>query len=191
MSGAGLLATWRRQPRWLTSARASGKVRLVTAGGSSIPEVHALLATLVASKPAGRFAETGTAFGAGARAIADAMDSESTFVTIEVDRDRYRRAVDYLAGTRAEVVHGRWEDVLPPRAPFDLVFADGGVREAGGIDVVIPLVAPGGFLVKDDMTPGRPIDGDEIREVMLRDERLVAVEVMTTATTAAIVAVRR
>jgi len=33
----------------------------MTDGGSSIPEVHALLATLVASKPAGRFAETGTA----------------------------------------------------------------------------------------------------------------------------------
>jgi len=163
----------------------------MTAGGSSIPEVHALLATLVASKPGGRFAETGTAFGAGARAIVDAMDGESTFVTVEVDADRYRHAAAHLAGTRAEVVHGRWEDVLPERAPFDLLFADGGVREAGGIEVVIPLVAPGGFLVKDDMTPGRSIEGDEIREVMVRDKRLVASEVMTTATSAAIVAVRR
>ncbi|HEY6963281.1 MAG TPA: class I SAM-dependent methyltransferase [Gaiellaceae bacterium] len=153
--------------------------------------MHALLATLVAAKPGGRFAETGTAYGEGARAIAAAMDEDSTFVTVEVDSSRHRQAVEHLAGTRAEVVLGRWEDVLPARAPFDLVFADGGVREAGGIGVVIPLVAPGGFLVKDDMSPGRPIEGDEIREVMLRDERLIAVEVMTTATTAAIVAVRR
>ena len=168
-----------------------GSVRAVTAGGSSIPEVQKLLATLVASKPRGRFAETGTAYGSGARAIADAMDEESTFVTVERDPERYRQAIAHLAGTRAEVLHGRWEDVLPQRAPFDLLFADGGIREAGGIDVVIPLVAPGGFLVKDDMSPGRPIEGDEIREVMLRDERLTAVEVMTTPTTAAIVAVRR
>lgn len=163
----------------------------MTAGGSSIPEVHALLATLVAAKPGGRFAETGTAYGRGARAIADAMDEESTFVTVEVDSARYKRAVEHLVGTRAEVVHGRWEDVLPLRAPFDLLFADGGIREAGGIGVVIPLVAPGGFLVKDDMSPGRTIEGDDIREGMLRDERLIAVEVMTTTTTAAIVAVRR
>ena len=163
----------------------------VTAGGSSIPEVHALLATLVAAKPGGRFAETGTATGKGARAIADAMDEESTFVTVEVDSARYSQAVEHLAGTRAEVVQGRWEDVLPQRGPFDLLFADGGIREAGGIGVVIPLLASGGFLVKDDMSPGRPIEGDEIREAMLRDERLIAVEVMTTATTSAIVAVRR
>ena len=119
------------------------------------------------------------------------MDEESTFVTVEVDSARYKRAVEHLVGTRAEVVHGRWEDVLPLRAPFDLLFADGGIREAGGIGVVIPLVAPGGFLVKDDMSPGRTIEGDDIREGMLRDERLIAVEVMTTTTTAAIVAVRR
>jgi hypothetical protein len=39
--------------------------------------------------------------------------------------------------------------------------------------------------------PGRPVEGDDIRQVLLRDDRLIAVEVMTTATTAAIVAVRR
>ena len=163
----------------------------MTAGGSSIPEVRALLATLAAAKPGGRFAEIGTAYGDGARAIAEAMDENSTFVTVEVDATRCAQAVENLAGTRAEVVHGRWEDVLPQRGPFDLVFADGGVREAGGIGVVIPLLSPGGFLVKDDMSPGRPIEGDEIREVMLRDTRLIAVEVMTTPTTAAIVAARR
>ena len=55
----------------------------MTDGGSSIPEVHALLATLVASKPAGRFAETGTA--------------------------RWQcRSCQVL---RAEVVHGHWLDV--------------------------------------------------------------------------------
>ncbi len=136
----------------------------MTDGGSSIPEVHALLATLVASKPAGRFAETGTA--------------------------RWQcRSCQVL---RAEVVHGHWLDVLPQRAPFDLLFADGGLRDTeGGFERSISLLAPGGFLVKDDMSPRRPIDGDEIREWLFREPRLIATEVLTTPSTAAIVAVRR
>jgi predicted O-methyltransferase YrrM len=164
----------------------------VTDGGSSIPEVHALLAALVASKPGGRFAETGTAFGKGARAIVDAMDENASFVTVELDRDRYEQAVAALIGTRAEVVHGHWRDVLPPRAPFDLLFADGGLRSTeGGFELSVSLLAPGGLIVKDDMSPGRAIDGDEIREWLFRDPRLTATEVLTTPTTAAIIAVRR
>lgn len=164
----------------------------MTGGGSSIPQVHALLATLVASKPGGRLAETGTAFGHGARAIADAMDTESTFVTVELDPGRYEQAVEHLAGTRAEVIQGRWEDVLPQRAPFDFLFADGGLRSAvDGLELSISLLAPGGLLLKDDMSPGRAIEGDEIREWLFRDPRLVAAEILTTPTSAAIVAVRR
>ena len=164
----------------------------MTDGGSSIPEVHALLATLVASKPGGRFAETGTAFGKGAHAIAGAMDNESTFITVELDPDRYRQATEHLAGTRAEVVHGHWRDVLPQRAPFDLLFADGGLRSTeDGFELSISLLAPGGFLVKDDMSPGRPIAGDGIREWLFHDPRLITTEVLTTPNTAAIIAVRR
>ena len=164
----------------------------MTDGGSSIPEVHALLAALVASKPGGRFAEAGTAFGEGARAIAEAMDATASFVTVEADRRRYELAAAELAGTRAELVHGNWRDVLPGRAPFDLLFADGGLRTTDdGFELSISLLAPGGFLVKDDMSPGRPIDGDEIREWLFRDPRLVATEILTTPSTAAIVAVRR
>ena len=164
----------------------------MTDGGSSIPEVHALLATLVASKPGGRFAETGTAFGKGARAIAEAMDIASSFVTVEVDLHRYEVAKSELSGTRAEVVHAHWLEVLPQRAPFDLLFADGGLRDTeGGFELSISLLAQGGFLVKDDMSPGRLTDGDEIREWLFRDPRLIATEVLTTLSTAAIVAVRR
>ncbi|HEY6029047.1 MAG TPA: hypothetical protein VIU44_00705, partial [Gaiellaceae bacterium] len=56
---------------------------------------------------------------------------------------------------------------------------------------VIDLLAPGGILVKDDMTPGRAIDGDPVRELLLRNPRLEAVELLTTPDAAAIVAVRR
>jgi hypothetical protein len=55
----------------------------------------------------------------------------------------------------------------------------------------VTLLAPGGILVKDDLTPGRQIAGNPVREAFLDDERLIAVELLTTPDTAAIVAVRR
>jgi len=45
--------------------------------------------------------------------------------------------------------------------------------------------------VKDDLTPGRPVDGDDVRELLLRDPRLAAAEVLVDPAMAAIVAVKR
>jgi predicted O-methyltransferase YrrM len=87
-------------------------------------------------------------------------------------------------------VNARWEDVLLQRGPFDLIFFDGGLTQAGLIEA-IELLAPGGILVKDDLTPGRPTEGDLVREALLCDERLIATEVTTTPSSAAIIAVRR
>jgi predicted O-methyltransferase YrrM len=162
----------------------------LTDGGSSIREVQQLLAVLVASKPGVRVAELGTAFGEGARAIVDALPPGGSFVTVEADEERYRIAREALEGTRAEVVLGRWQDVLPERGPFDLVFLDAGVRE-GDAEQALELLAPGGIVLKDDLTPGRPVDGDPVRELLLRNPELVAAEILTTPSTAAIVAVRR
>lgn len=159
----------------------------MTAGASSIPEVQHLLAVLAAARPHGRIAEVGTAFGEGAAAIAAVLGPGATFVTCEIDHDRVAVARARLAGTRAEVLAGRWQDVLPQRAPFDLLFFDSG----GLVPAVIDLLAPGGLLVKDDLTPGVPVEGDFVRELLLRDERLLGIELLTTATTAAILAVRR
>ena len=56
---------------------------------------------------------------------------------------------------------------------------------------MIAMLAPGGVLIaKDDLTPGRPIGGDPVREALLRDERLASVEILTTPQTAAVIAVR-
>lgn len=162
----------------------------MTGGGSSIPEVQRLLAALVASKPGGRVAETGTAFGVGAKAIVGALPPDSTFVTVEPDLERYAIACETLAETRAEVLNARWEDVLPSRAPFDVLFFDGGTRDET-LGLAVSLLAPGGILVKDDLTPGRQTAGDPVREALLGDERLIAVELLTTPAMAAIIAVRR
>ena len=110
-----------------------------------------------------------------------------TIVSVSPAQERFAAAQERLAGLPVEAVEGRWQDVLPPRAPFDLLFFD-----AGGIgESVIDLLAPGGILVKDDLTPGRAIDGDPVRELLIRNRRLEAVELLTTTKTAAIVAVRR
>jgi predicted O-methyltransferase YrrM len=159
----------------------------VTAGAYSIAEVQRLVATLVASKPNGRIAEIGTSYGDGAAAIAAALGPGATFVTVEVDAVRAAQARERLAGTAAEVLEGDWRDVLPERGPFDLVFADGGVA----YDRVADLLAPGGILVKDDLTPGRAVDGDAAREALLLDDRLEATELLVTPEMACIVAVRR
>jgi predicted O-methyltransferase YrrM len=159
----------------------------LTAGAYSIPEVQRLVATLVASKPGGRIAEIGTSYGDGARAISTALPTGATFVTVEVDPARAARAREALAGSPAEVLEGDWRDHLPQRAPFDALFADGGA----GYDEVVDLLAPGGVLVKDDLTPGRPIEGDPTREALLLDPRLEATEILVTPEMACIVAVRK
>jgi predicted O-methyltransferase YrrM len=159
----------------------------LTAGSYSIPEVQRLVATLVASKPRGRIAEIGTSYGNGAKAIVQALQGDATFVTVELDPERAAQARLALAGMEAEVLEGDWRDVLPTRAPFDVVFADGGVA----YDLVTDLLAPGGILVKDDLTPGRDVAGDPTREALLLDPRLEATEILVTTDMACIVAVRR
>ena len=155
----------------------------MTGGGSSIVAVQRLLAVLAAGR---RVAELGTAFGEGAAAMAE---TARAVVTVELDPERVAVARRRLAGLEnVELLAGDWRELLPPRAPFELVFADGGSPYAW--EEILGLVEPGGAIVKDDLTPGRPLEGDPVREFLLRDPRLVAVEILTTPETAAIVARR-
>jgi hypothetical protein len=57
-------------------------------------------------------------------------------------------------------------------------------------NVILALVEPGGIIVKDDMTPGRAVEGDEVREFLLRDSRVSATEILVTPEMAAIIAVK-
>jgi predicted O-methyltransferase YrrM len=157
----------------------------VTGGGTAIPEVHALLATLAVGK---RCAEAGTAFGEGAAALAATARS---VVTVELDAERAALARERLRELgHVELVVGDWHAELPPRAHFDLLFLDGGgfkqAPEKEG-PLALALLAPGGMLVVDDLTPGRR-KHDPAREFLLRHPRLAAAEILTTPETAAIVA---
>ena len=82
---------------------------------------------------------------------------------------------------------GDWRDVLPPRAPFDLVFLDSG--DAATDPAVAALVAPGGLLVKDDLAP-RSRCGDPVRQFWTSLPGFITTEVVTTSTTAALIATR-
>ena len=155
----------------------------MTDGGSSIPEVRALLRVLAAGRDV---AELGSAFGEGAAAMAETARS---VVTVELDPERVAVARRRLDGIEnVELIEGDWNAVLHGRGPFGLVYADSGDYDWGAI---LDLVAPGGVIVKDDLTPGGAVDGDPVREFLLRDPRLVATEILVTPTMAAIVAVAR
>jgi predicted O-methyltransferase YrrM len=155
----------------------------VTDGGSSLREVQRLLAVLAAGK---RCAEAGTAFGEGAAAIAS---TAASLVTVECDAERAAIAGSRLGGlTHVELVVGDWRECLPARAPFDFVFFDAGKLDEG--PQAIELLAVGGLLLKDDLTPGRPVEGDPVREFLFGHPGLMAAEIMTSPDRAAIVAAR-
>jgi predicted O-methyltransferase YrrM len=169
---------------------------------SSIPEIGRLLAVLVAARPAGRFAEIGTGCGVGSAWVVDALGSEGSLVTVEQDDER-AAAASRLFGDydNVRVLHGDWHELLPPEAPFDLLFFDGGHWKRGDVPAestqALNLVAPGGVVVIDDLTPeslwpeewrGQP---DAPREFWLNHPELVATELLTTPESAAILAVRR
>ncbi len=155
----------------------------MTDGGSSVPEVRALLRVLAAGRDV---AELGSAFGEGAAAMAETARS---VVTVELDPERAAVARRRLDGIPAvELLEGDWRDALRGRGPFGLVFADGGLYEW---DAILELVEPGGLIVKDDLTPGREIDGDPVREFLLRDPRVTATELAVTPTMNLIVAAPR
>ena len=155
----------------------------MTDGGTSIPEVRALLRVLAAGRDV---AELGAAFGEGAAAMAETARS---VVTVELDPERASATRRRLEGIpKVEVLEGDWRDALRGRGPFGLVFADGGVYDW---DAILELVDSGGLIVKDDLTPGREIDGDPVRTFLLRDPRVTATELSITPTMNVIVAARR
>jgi predicted O-methyltransferase YrrM len=135
-------------------------------------------------------AEMGAAFGETAAVLAETARS---VVTVERDPERVALARELLAGMpNVELLEGDAFEQLSGRGPFGLVFVDGGLRPVTEEkwNAILALVEPGGLLVKDDLSPGRPVEGDEVREFLLRDPRLAAVEILATPEMAAIVAAK-
>ena len=155
----------------------------MTGGGSSLPEVQRLLGVLAAGR---RCAETGTAFGEGAAAIAS---TAASLVTVERDPERAEAARARLEGRdNVELLVGDWRDLLPPRGPFEFLFFDAG--RLNETPEAIDLLARGGILLKDDLTPGRAIEDDPVRELLFGHPQLVAAEILTSRARAAVLAVK-
>lgn len=160
----------------------------MTDGATAIPEVQALLCVLAAGRDV---VEMGTAYGESAAFMAETARS---VVTVERDPERAAIARERLAGfDNVELLEGDVFEQLRGRGPYGLVFVDGGLRPVSSEkwEAILALAEPGGLLVKDDLSPGRAIHGDEIREFLLRDPRLVSTEVLATPEMAVIVAAKR
>jgi predicted O-methyltransferase YrrM len=160
----------------------------LTGGATAILEVQALLCVLATGRDV---VELGTAYGETAAFMAEVARS---VVTVERDPERLAIARERLAELdNVELLEGDVFEELRGRGPFGLVFVDGGLRPVSNEkwDAILELAEPGGLIVKDDLSPGRPIDGDEIREFLLRDPRLVSTEVSVTPEMAVIVAAKR
>jgi protein-L-isoaspartate(D-aspartate) O-methyltransferase len=155
----------------------------LTGGATAIPEVQALLRVLATGRDV---VELGAAYGETAATMAETARS---VVTVELEPERVAVARDRLRGLEhVELLEGDAYEQLRGRGPFGLVFADGG--RPYDWEAILALAEPGGLIVKDDLTPGRPVEGDEVREFLLRDPRLAATEILATPDVAVIVAAR-
>ena len=160
---------------------------------SCLPEVGRLLHALAASRGRERVAEIGTGTGVGAAWIVSALAPGVRFLTAEIEPERANAARELFAADEdVRVLEGDWRELLPPEAPFDLLFFDAQkqLRPQEDGELVVGLLAPGGIAVLDDLTPGFA-GPDAVREFWLGRPDLAATEILTTPSTAAILAVRR
>ncbi|MCW5964050.1 MAG: class I SAM-dependent methyltransferase [Bryobacterales bacterium] len=125
-------------------------------GMASEPLVGALLCTLAASKPGGRFLELGTGTGVATAWLLSGMDLHSTLVSVDIDEKAQNVAARALGhDPRLQLVNSGAIEYLAtqPAESFDLVFADALPGKYEGLADALAVVRPGGFWVGDDLLP--------------------------------------
>ena len=126
-----------------------------------LPGVGRFLAVLAAGCVGGQIGELGTGAGIGAGWIASAMPADCKLITAEIDESLARAARELLAADpRIEVITGDALRVMPSRGPFDLLFADSGVRDHDSFAALVNSLRIGGRIVMDDVTPERMLPPD-------------------------------
>ena len=84
-------------------------------------------------------------------------------MTAELDPDRAAAAARVLAGdTRVTVLTGDAARLIAAHGPYDLIFADSGVRDAAAFGALVGLLKPGGRIVMDDVTPVAALPADSV-----------------------------
>jgi predicted O-methyltransferase YrrM len=159
-------------------------------GRSCRDEDGLLLHVLAGRRGIERVAEIGTGAGVGTAWLAAALPPGVPLYTAERNATLAAAAGALFAeDPDVHVLEGDWRSVLPPHAPFDLVFVDGGDAK-DDLDAVLGIAVPGATLVLDDFSASRV--GPDLRRVRwLTDLRLAAVELGTGGESQAIVAVVR
>ena len=151
-----------------------------------LPGVGRFLAMLAAGCAGGRIGELGTGAGSGSGWIASAMPADCGLITVELDESLASAAREVLAADpRIEVVTGDALAVIPGRGPFDLLFADSGVRDQRDFAALVGALRIGGRIVMDDVTPqaalppDSPLRSDDLKRRLFRSEpRLTWTEVV-------------
>jgi predicted O-methyltransferase YrrM len=122
---------------------------------ASEPQVGALLAALVASKPGGRFLELGTGTGHGTAWLLSGMDPLSMLETVDSDTsvvDVARRHLGSDGRVTFHVMDGA-EFLRQCLEPFDLIYADTWPGKFSQLNEALSLLRPGGIYVIDDLLP--------------------------------------
>lgn len=170
--------------------RAHGEAKRLGFESSCRDEDGALLHVLAGRRGTLRAGEIGTGAGVGAAWIVSALQPGTRFVTVEIDAERAAAAAALFAeDADVRVLHGDWRRLLPPEAPFDFLFVDGGDAK-DDVEAMLGLLAPRATAVLDDFwfDPALP---DPRRDAWLEHPALSATELWVTPERRAIVAVRQ
>ena len=144
---------------------------------ASEPLVGAMLRTLAASKPGGRFLELGTGTGVATAWLLQGMDAGSTLVSVDIDPAAQQVASDVLgADSRLTLVTSGGLEFLreQPAASYDFVFADAMPGKYEGLEDALLVVKVGGFYVIDDLLPQSNWPEGHAEKVPVLIERLAA-----------------
>jgi predicted O-methyltransferase YrrM len=163
-----------------------------------LPGVGRFLAVLAAGCTGGRIGELGTGAGIGTAWLAGAMPADCSLITVEKNERLASAVRDLMGGNpagpapttgltrpRVEVITGDAFRVLVGEGPFDLLFADCGVRDQADFGSLVSLLRIGGRIVTDDVTPVQllPPDSpllasDPKRPLFQSETRLISTEVV-------------
>jgi caffeoyl-CoA O-methyltransferase len=154
-------------PPGLQAVAAVTRDRLGGRAGMMVgPLEGGFLATLVALSGARTILEIGTFTGYSALSMAAALGADGRVITCEVSEEHARLAREHFAahdpGGRIELRFGNaLATIAELPGPFDMVFVD---ADKAGYDAyfeaVLPKLAPGGFIVFDNVLWGGQVLGD-------------------------------
>lgn len=122
----------------------------------SEPQTGALLRTLAATKPGGRFLELGTGTGIGTAWLLSGMDAESRLDSVEIDSNVSDIARRHLGKDPRVSFHSAdgidfLKKASSPR--YDFIYADTWPGKFSHLELALSLVRVGGIYFIDDLLP--------------------------------------